>query len=240
MRHVSFELNTKTYCLIFDGNGSITIDGVLQNSVYSHLKDLIKILNLDVLLINKKSNRKNTHQLMKDVINAVKINDIEKIEGDFGALKTSDKNSFNEYVEVECGSMKINGEFKWKRLQNEGVYYQFNDPFHVKNNESVIYRWCAIKNNEILVYYGETKAFKNRIKFYLKPGKDQQTNIRINDEFQELIRNGFIVYLDLLDISEFMIDDIKINEFESKYFRRMIENYLILCSKAKGMTVLNK
>lgn len=240
MNKVCFEINQTEYHLVYDNKSIVTVNGVIKGNAIACLRSLITLLELDIPLRNKSGKTKNTNQLMKEVIIAIQQSKNEKIVLKEKNLNYEVLNPVYNFNEIEVGEMNIQGLFKWKRVQFDGENYIFNNLFKYKKNESMIYRWCASNEIETLFYFGETKEFKKRINHYLNPGKKQMTNIRINNEFNELAKRGYLIHLDILDIDEFLVGESKISDFNMKEFRRLVENYFIITAKASSVIVLNK
>lgn len=95
-----------------------------------------------------------------------------------------------------------------------------------------IYKWSFWIDNEKSVYIGETVNLRNRISHYLNPGKTQQTNIRLNENY---IKKSNKVILQKLKINKFSINKKNIlanlNQIEllkNIYYRKLIENLLLI------------
>ena len=109
-----------------------------------------------------------------------------------------------------------------------------------KYNFSAIYRWVV--ENTLSIYIGEASLLQRRIYHYTKPGKSQQTNIRINQRFNKLCTHGHNIKLEKLKIFSCELGDKKIteNDLDDKNMRVLVEHLLLVYYENKGFDILNK
>ena len=147
--------------------------------------------------------------------------------------------------------LKFNLNYKWVSvLREEGDYYVFPQKISqfMKDNyrSPQIYRWNIFKNNlndEKIVYIGEAQIFcPTRLQGYIKPGPSQYTNIRMNKEFEEFIKKGYSVALEILDFEQLTLNELKITkkELHNKFLRKFVENLMLFLSRHEGYHLLNK
>jgi hypothetical protein len=110
-------------------------------------------------------------------------------------------------------------KYRWKTINHED--------FKNFNEEPAVYRWKFYMNNKLKVYIGETINLKNRIKGYKNPGPIQKTNLRIKKEF--LDKSDKVV------LQKLIIEGSSLKKLSLKniYYRRLIENFLLIHSKDK-------
>lgn len=135
-------------------------------------------------------------------------------------------------------------------MSNETEIYTFPDkitPFmKLHYRIPAIYRWHIYKSKPgdlKQIYIGEAvQLCPQRLNGYLRPGPSQQTNIRINKMFNELINDGRHIQLEYLDFDVVKIEDIEIisENLIDKHVRRMLEEVMVIYSTHKGYTILNK
>ena len=140
--------------------------------------------------------------------------------------------------------------YQWKSiLMEENKEYHFPEkitPFMTRTyKRPAIYRWNIFRkkpNDKKLIYIGVAQELcPKRINGYLKPGRSQQTNIRIKEKFQGYLGEGFKIGLEI-----FWFDNIKIgnfsltnNDLNEKHVRRFIEELMVIIYKQKGFQILN-
>jgi hypothetical protein len=150
--------------------------------------------------------------------------------------------------------LMVSGDYEWNpALKNDGSEYFFPDDVKLiqKNHKLLyklpaIYRW-NIKNKEgieqKIAYLGEAdQLFPNRIKGYISPGSDQKTNIRINQELNNFLKENYIVALDRLEFEKITINgfDIVYLDLWDKHIRVMLESIFIVFHEKNGYKLLNK
>ncbi len=111
--------------------------------------------------------------------------------------------------------------------------------------QPAIYRWNVFREepgDEKLIYIGEAqKLCPQRINNYLNPGPSQQTSKRINREFQNYLKKGMKIRLEILRFGDVEIGDFVIakDEVQEKHVRRFIEELMVVIFRKKGYRVLN-
>ena len=129
----------------------------------------------------------------------------------------------------------------------EEYYFPEKITLFMKNNYKypAIYRWNIFKNNpedKKLIYIGETQELcPRRINGYLNPGSSQQTNKRIKEKFQNYLKDGYKIRLEILKF-----DNIKVGNFtltnedlQDKHVRCFLEELMIVVYKQKRFKILN-
>lgn len=144
--------------------------------------------------------------------------------------------------------MKIDLVYSWEPVRKkDGSEYQFPDErgnIEGSYRRPAIYRWHARKPGEPSKYYiGEAQNLKERVYGYLNPGPTQQTNKWINQSLAQLLKEGYIIGLEVLEGLHLRIDKVqKFSEkdLESKNFRRAIEGLILTIAEKNGDMLLNK
>lgn len=232
----------------FSGRILLKENDVIQKGVLPKLIEIINGLKLDISIKNKNGNNKNTQQLGKEIINL--MGNVNKFDNQFIDINENSKRNVNNLITLKQidshdSLIQLSSKYSWKRLFIQDLPYEFSDIKLKFNENSCVYRWIIIKDDDLMIYIGETKSFTKRINQYVKPGIDQKTNIRLNSNFKTYIKEGYKIYLEILDIKEMIINDnflIQHKEInlDLKEFRRLIENYFIIDAKLKNIRVLNK
>ncbi|PJN48804.1 hypothetical protein PAEAM_56660 [Paenibacillus sp. GM1FR] len=140
-------------------------------------------------------------------------------------------------------------DFEWKSVDAVANIetYRFPRPFDKTMNKfyhvPAVYRWKIYKPHTqcTMVYIGETDNLKQRISGYLKPGPSQHTNIRMKALFEQYIKGGFIIELDIFQIKKFIFGGIEYQQdsLDSKNIRVLLENLIILDHKNNDYELLN-
>jgi len=133
-------------------------------------------------------------------------------------------------------------------LSNENTSYRFPEPItafmRADLRRPAIYRWCIAHPNGTTEYYiGETEELcPRRFNHYLKPGRKQVTNLRLNELFSSLIHQGSTVTIEFLHFEPFSVGDLLINRdsLADNHVRRFLEELFVVLMKAKGDTLLNR
>lgn len=145
--------------------------------------------------------------------------------------------------------MNIVPRHRWIRVENQlGTSYSFPDltSKHLKGNWGgpAVYRWLVHRHKPgdiNRLYIGETHLLPSRIDGYRNPGRTQQTNIRINKEFNEYLIRGSKITLDVLDFESFDIDGTPLSliDLNDKWVRCMLQDMFIVHFSRSGYIVLN-
>jgi hypothetical protein len=121
----------------------------------------------------------------------------------------------------------------------QGVFFVFADVptllkartwLSVLAGNSAIYRWGFFRRDVLVeVYIGETENFRQRVRGYLCPGPSQETNKRMNSEFNRAIDGGLEVRLEILKIEPAYLNRVRIcNEnLCDPFVRGMMENFIL-------------
>jgi hypothetical protein len=140
-------------------------------------------------------------------------------------------------------------KYKWIPIENQpGVRYQFpeNISSHFRANWDgpAVYRWLVLHQEPghlRQLYIGETELLPRRIYGYLNPGPSQRTNQRLKAKFEEELRNGYKVTLEVLSFDSFSFESISISmdDLTDKVVRRFLESLFTMYYSKSGYTVLN-
>jgi hypothetical protein len=136
--------------------------------------------------------------------------------------------------------------FRWDEvITKNGEVYQFPQPITCLVKEysnPAVYRWRIIDSEGNEFYYiGETQDLLKRINGYLNPGPSQQTNKRIKASFLENIEVRNKIFLDVLRINQFVLNEVTFSprNLKDKFFRKMIESMMIVFYASEGKKLLN-
>jgi len=146
--------------------------------------------------------------------------------------------------------LKIELAYQWepvlKEENREYLFPQIITSFMKRRYKlPAIYRWNIFNKEpeyEKLIYIGEAQELcPQRINGYLNPGRFQQTNKRINKRFQDQLKKGFRIKLEILQFNKINIEDFTFtnNDLHDKHFRRLLEELMIIICKQKGVKILN-
>ena len=145
--------------------------------------------------------------------------------------------------------MNIALKYKWIPVENQpGVRYQFPEEissyFRANWNGPAVYRWIVFQQEPgdlWQLYVGETELLPRRIYGYLNPGPSQRTNQRLKAKFEEGLRNGYKVTLEVLSFESFSFESISISmdDLTDKVVRRFLESLFTIYYSKSRYTVLN-
>ena len=131
-------------------------------------------------------------------------------------------------------NMNIDLYYSW-----ENTNYKFPNSVNTLTRKGAVYCWVIVnKNLKKEYYFGEGKNLSKRINFYKNPGPTQDTNIRIN----KILKNAKDISLFVLVINKkSKINKLEIKEdcFESKSFRLMLENIVLMEARKNKLTIHN-
>ncbi|MGI0062234.1 MAG: hypothetical protein ACREBA_07255 [Nitrosotalea sp.] len=145
--------------------------------------------------------------------------------------------------------INLNIDFKWQPvLENESKQYFFpNEISHYMRQKyriPAIYRWIVENNGRTeSIYIGEAKDLcPQRVYGYLNPGPSQMTNIRINNLFNQLTKEGKNIRLEHLVFSDFIFNDRKMTpqDLNRKTIRILLENIMLTYHENDKITILNQ
>lgn len=147
-------------------------------------------------------------------------------------------------------SLGTDFQFHWTAVfrepEKEYLFPESISPYMLENYKyPSIYRWIVYKAEREQIQYayiGTTKQLcPERLAGYLFPNSSN-TNLRLNQEFQRLIRQGYKIGLESLQVEQIKINNtaLKFNNLNSQTARIFIENLLIFYYRQKGLILLNK
>ena len=154
----------------------------------------------------------------------------------------------NSHIDLQQGIIEFKVAFDWEIvLASEKHDYKFPNPItdfmKQKYGKPVIYRWTIDRGENAKSFYiGETVKFcPDRLSDYLSPGPSQQTNIRLNQYFQEGVENGANLKLEILKMSGAFVNDLDLQDKDLKHqdIRRLIEKLLVTLYRNQGLDLLN-
>jgi hypothetical protein len=154
----------------------------------------------------------------------------------------------NSNVDLRQGIIEFKMAFEWEVvLSSDQDEYIFPNSITAymkqKYRKPVIYRWIIDRGQGERCYYiGEAIRFcPDRLSSYLFPGPSQQTNIRLNRIFQEGIKNGASLRLEILRMSGAFVNDLDLEEKDlaRQDIRRLIEKLLVTLYRNQGLDLLN-
>lgn len=133
--------------------------------------------------------------------------------------------------------------------QSETEFYNYPDlttKYFKKNySKPIIYRWNIYK--EVLgdlktFYIGETDLLSRRVNQYRKPGPTQKTNKDLNAKFEDYIKKGNRITLEVihLKVSKESVPSLTIDDLKNKDLRKALEGLLIYNYREKNYILLNK
>lgn len=133
-------------------------------------------------------------------------------------------------------------------LSSTDTLYHFPEPITAFMRAALrmpaIYRWRITHPDGAIEYYiGETEELcPRRIYHYLKPGPSQMTNLRLNELFSTLIRQGGTVTMEFLHFEPFSVGDHLIDQdsLADGHIRRFLEELFVVVLEAQGGTLLNR
>lgn len=144
---------------------------------------------------------------------------------------------------------ETNIKVSWISAENDKeIPYSFpedlSDYFRAKYSKPYVYRWLILEKSEeylFNMYLGETENLYRRIYHYLKPGPSQQTNIRLNNLFQESIAEGNDIKLEVLEFDEIELGEVKVTptDLSKKHARRFVESLLLTYYQKLNYPFLN-
>lgn len=127
-------------------------------------------------------------------------------------------------------------KYGWIDVQSAvGYNYRYPDTLsaHMKQNyrRPSVYRWYAWLPTRgfSAIYVGETDNLARRIQQCLAPGKSQATNLRLKAYFDESLKNGERVELQILDFEPFQINNLKFSMdlLGHTHVRQLLENFIV-------------
>lgn len=143
--------------------------------------------------------------------------------------------------------LKIEFEYEWKPvLAEDGKEYRFPEErteFMKMYKRPAVYRWNVSRpDDRRKVYIGEAKDLYRRIYGYLKPGRTQETNKRINTLFNNYLSQGYTIRLEVLQVDNVRVAGVTFtaNDLSNKYIRTLFESLMITVHEQNRVELLNK
>jgi|GEM_PF-2233891 len=99
-------------------------------------------------------------------------------------------------------------------------------------SKPALYRWVFRGQSGVIsaAYIGEAENLAQRVQGYIWPGRTQQTNLRMKDEFLKHMSSGGAVELQILRFEPFGINNVNVfheSQLGNPYIRKMMENFLL-------------
>ncbi len=93
-----------------------------------------------------------------------------------------------------------------------------------------------------VVYIGETERVERRLRGFLGPGQQMETNLRLNQMFKALAKGGAEITLEVLAFPAFEVNgyEVSMERLGSPHVRRLVESIAILSEMKMGSMVLNR
>ena len=145
--------------------------------------------------------------------------------------------------------MNIALAYEWRPAENEpGIPYHFPEKIspHFRSNwgRPAVYRWRLLQQQSGdlgRLYIGETHRLSQRINQYVNPGPTQKTNQRLNALFEQELRIGHQIALEVLEFEPFNLEEITLSmlDLRDKPVRRFLENLIEIYHRKSGYEVLN-
>ncbi len=146
--------------------------------------------------------------------------------------------------------IKIDLGFKWEPVlvsEDQEYHFPMTISRYMKEHYScsAIYRWDIYEQmpeDKKQIYIGEAQVLcPQRLQGYLAPGPSQQTNKRMKERFQSLLKDGLKIRLEVLRLDGSFLGKIPLtaSELSNKYVRHWIEAILITNYTNKGYSLLN-
>ena len=144
-------------------------------------------------------------------------------------------NSLSIQVRWMCLECCPNEAYKFPSPRNAHIRKWYSRPG--------IYRWAVFDMQGRLceAYVGETESIFSRLGQYLRPGKTQQTNLRLNAHVRDLLIQGLRLEYQVMEFDPFQINDVIINDesLGDPYVRRLIEALAISELRLSKCRILN-
>ncbi len=120
-------------------------------------------------------------------------------------------------------------KMQWQRLGKIVIDSANRLAFPHANHVAGVYRFCIIHNNKEVTYIGETGNLNRRFAGYRNPGRNQQTNIRLNTILIQTLKNGAEIAVFIMDENALMEKGgiSQIADFTSKNIRTLFESAAI-------------
>ncbi|PJI42160.1 hypothetical protein [Ferrovibrio sp.] len=113
--------------------------------------------------------------------------------------------------------------------------------FPIAPSSPGLYRFRVRQGNREAVYYGESDNLARRFTNYRNPGSTQQTNVRVNQKFTEMLERGAEISVAVIIQDAWICRDGKrvVADFSSKAVRRLFEHAAIHAS-GEDIEALNR
>lgn len=139
-------------------------------------------------------------------------------------------------------------DLRWVDVEStSGAGYSFPSDIsrHLRRyyDKPGVYRWALFDSEQRLVeaYVGETESVCKRLYQYLRPGKNQQTNLRLKAHLDGAQTRELKSKFQLLEFEQFQINGMLINEnsLGNPHVRQFLEALAINDIKSTGCRILN-
>jgi hypothetical protein len=132
---------------------------------------------------------------------------------------------------------------RWKAVGSAAKGSDGKVKFPTLSTEPGLYRFRIWKQDgSKAVYVRESDNLQRRFSHYRNPGPTQETNLRLNALFMEVISNGGNIEIDVVTDQAWIIwsDVDKQADFSRKSVRRLFENFILSAEKAIDIQDLNR
>ncbi len=163
---------------------------------------------------------------------------------------TNDETPPDAEIKDDGHSLGTDFQFRWEAVfcekEKEYFFPEPVSPYMLENYKyPAIYRWIVYQDSREKIryaYIGTTKQLcPERLEGYLYPDSSS-TNLRLHQDFQQFVKQGYKIGLESLRIEQITINniDVKLNNLHSPTARVFIETLLISYYRQKGLTLLNQ
>ena len=144
-------------------------------------------------------------------------------------------------VVTEIESVRLSVEVQWRRIGRITRDDKGDLAFPQTTRETGVYRFYLCGKERTKCYVGETVELRRRFRHFRKPGRSQNTNIRIHKALQEHLTTGGTVEVDIATGSVVMTvgDDTIQVDLADNAQRQFVEHVALIMETAGGMDILN-
>jgi hypothetical protein len=137
-------------------------------------------------------------------------------------------------------SEAVSLSFQWKPIGSLSIDQAGKLVFPQAPSAPGVYRF-EIDGDEALVYFGEAADLRRRFRQYRNPGRTQQTNLRLENLFREILRAGGQCGVSLAQLISLSTDEPTVLlDLRLKAARMLIESTaIVLARSGGGRAVLN-
>jgi hypothetical protein len=153
---------------------------------------------------------------------------------------------------MSASGLTLSVQWRTVLVRDNGEPYYFPDKFtrffHDSYSLPVVYRWRAMRGqpgDRESIYIGEAEELPRRIQRVRTPptgAKDSNTNKRLHQIFQNYVRAGRRVVIDLADFEPFEVNGVRFDSdgLGDRFKRRALENLLLAIEQeSKEFEILN-